>query len=77
MRVSLEARAPIMDEIPLSTITLCAGRPVRIRRQRDGRAVVEGWNGMSWVKGPDARDWADGRPATRQELKALGIRPAA
>lgn len=62
-----------MDEVGFSTITLHDGHPVRIRRLRGGRRVVEGWNGAAWVKGPDAVDWADGRPATRKELRALGI----
>ncbi len=64
-----------MDEIDFSRITLCDGQPVRLRRLRGGKMVVEGWNGASWVRGPDAVDWADGRLATRKELRALGIRP--
>jgi hypothetical protein len=62
-----------MDDIDVSRITLCEGHPVRIRRLRGGKMVVEGWNGVAWVRGPDAGDWADGRPATRKELRALGI----
>jgi hypothetical protein len=69
--LALEARA--MDEVNFSRITLSKGHPVRIRRQRGGRMVVEGWNGAAWVKGPDAADWANGRLATRKELRALGI----
>ena len=63
-----------MDDIDFSRITLCDGHPVRMRRLRGGKMVVEGWNGVSWIRGPDAVDWADGRPATRKELRALGIR---
>jgi hypothetical protein len=65
-----------MDDIDCSRITLCAGHPVRIRCQRSGKMVVEGWDGTAWVRGPDAVDWADGRLATRKELRALGL-PAA
>ena len=65
-----------MDDLDFSRITLCEGQPVRMRRLRGGRMLVEGWNGVAWVTGPDAADWADGRPATRKELRALGI-PAA
>lgn len=63
-----------MDDIDLSRITLCGGHPVRVRRLRGGRMVVEGWNGVAWVKGPDAADWASGRLATRKELRTLGLR---
>lgn len=63
-----------MDDLKLSRITLCAGHPVRVRRLRTGRMVVEGWNGAAWVKGPDAADWASGRVATRKELRTLGLR---
>ena len=66
-----------MDEVDFSKITLSGGHPVRIRRLRGGRSIVEGWNGEAWVRGPDAVDWADGRPATRKELRALGIPPDA
>jgi hypothetical protein len=62
-----------MDDIDRSRITLCKGHPVRIRRLRSGRMVVEGWNGAAWVRGPHAVDWADGRLATRKELRALGV----
>jgi len=63
-----------MDDIELSTITLCDGHPVRIRRLRVGKMVVEGWNGVAWVRGPDAADWAGGRVATQKELRMLGLR---
>lgn len=63
-----------MDDIELSRITLSGGRPVRVRRLRGGRMVVEGWTGVAWVKGPDAADWASGRVATRKELRTLGLR---
>jgi hypothetical protein len=63
-----------MDDIDLATIMLCDGHAVRMRRLRGGKMVVEGWNGVSWVRGPDAVDWADGHLATRKELRALGIR---
>jgi hypothetical protein len=66
-----------MDDVDLSKITLSDGHPVRMRRLRGGKIVVEGWNGASWVRGPDAVDWADGRLATRKELRALGIRAGA
>ena len=62
-----------MDDIDFSEITLCDGHPVRMRRLRGGKMVVEGWNGVTWTRGPDAVDWADGRLATRKELRALGI----
>ena len=62
-----------MDDIDLSRITLCDGYPVRIRRLRGGKMVVEGWNGIEWVRGPDAADWAGGRVATRKELRMLGL----
>lgn len=39
----------------------------------DIATVVEGWNGSAWVTGPDVVDWANGRPATAEELAALGI----
>jgi hypothetical protein len=64
-----------MEEIDLSRITLCDGHPVRMRRLRSGKMIVEGWNGVAWVKGPDAADWAGGRVATRKELRTLGLRP--
>lgn len=63
-----------MDDIDLSRITLCDGQPVRVRRLPGGRMVVEGWNGVAWVKGPDAAHWASGRLATRKELRSLGLR---
>jgi hypothetical protein len=63
-----------MDDIDLSRITLCEGHPVRVRRLRGGRMVVEGWNGVAWVKGPDSASWARGRLATRKELRTLGLR---
>jgi hypothetical protein len=63
-----------MDDIDLSSITLSSGHPVRVRRLRGGRMVVEGWNGVAWVKGPDAAAWASGRLATRKELRRLGLR---
>jgi hypothetical protein len=63
-----------MDDIDVSRITLCDGHPVRIRRLRAGKMVVEGWNGVAWVRGPDAADWAGGRLATRRELRMLGLR---
>jgi hypothetical protein len=63
-----------MDDIQLSAIMLCDGHPVRVRPLRGGGMVVEGWNGVAWVKGPDAGDWASGRLATRKELKTLGLR---
>ena len=62
-----------MDDIDSTRITLCEGHPVRIRRLRNGKRVVEGWDGAAWVRGPDAVDWADGRLATRKELRALGL----
>ena len=63
-----------MDDIELSRITLSGDRPVRVRRLRSGKMVVEGWTGVAWVKGPDAVDWAGGRLATRKELRTLGLR---
>ena len=63
-----------MDDIALSRITLCEGHPVRMRRLRGGKMVVEGWNGVAWMKGPDAASWASGRVPTRKELKTLGLR---
>jgi len=63
-----------MDDIDVSRITICDGHPVRIRQLRAGKMVVEGWNGVAWVRGPDAVDWADGRLATRKELRMLGLR---
>jgi len=63
-----------MDDIDLSSITLSGGHPLRVRRLRGGRMVVEGWNGVAWVKGPDAAAWASGRLATRKELRTLGLR---
>ena len=63
-----------MDDIDLSRITLFNGHPVRMRRLRGGTSVVEGWNGVAWVKGPDAADWASGRLLTRKELRMLGLR---
>jgi hypothetical protein len=62
-----------MDDIDISSVTLCEGHPVRMRRLRGGKMVVEGWDGAAWIKGPDAVDWADGRPATRKELRAFRI----
>jgi hypothetical protein len=62
-----------MEDIDFSSITLCDGHPVRMRRLRGGKVVVEGWNGAAWTRGPDAVDWADGRPATRKELRALRV----
>jgi hypothetical protein len=64
-----------MNDIDVSRIMLCDGHPVRIRRLRTGKMVVEGWNGVAWVRGPDAADWAGGRLATRKELRMLGLRP--
>jgi hypothetical protein len=62
-----------MDDIELSSITLSGGHPVRVRRLRGGKMVVEGWNGVAWVKGPSAAAWASGRPATRKELRKFGL----
>ena len=70
----LSSEALAMDDIDVSRITLCDGHPVRIRRLRAGKMVVEGWNGVAWVRGPDAADWAGGRLATRKELRMLGLR---
>ena len=68
-----------MFRLDLATITLAGGEAVRIRPVGpDGEiaAVVERWNGSAWVTGPDVVDWVNGRPATEEELAALGI-PAA
>jgi hypothetical protein len=61
------------DDIDFSSITLCEGHALRMRRLRGGKMVVEGWDGDAWVRGPDAVDWADGRLPTRKELRALGL----
>ena len=63
-----------MDDIDLSSIMFSGRHPLRVRRLRGGRMVVEGWNGVAWVKGPDAAAWASGRLATRKELRTLGLR---
>lgn len=61
----------------LSTITLSPeGLAIRIRPYTPGgdiTVVVEGWDGSAWVPGPDVVDWANSRPATTEELAALGI----
>ena len=66
-----------MSRLELSAITLSpAGLAVRIRPCAPGHdvtVVVEGWDGSAWVTGPDVVDWANGRPATPEELAALGI----
>ena len=65
-----------MFRLELSAITLSNGNALRIRPVTPGgdiAAVVERWNGSAWVRGGDVVDWANGRPATSQELAALGI----
>jgi hypothetical protein len=66
-----------MFRLELSAITLSPeGLAVRIRPCAPGDntgVVVEGWDGSAWVSGPDVVDWANGRPATPEELAALGI----
>jgi hypothetical protein len=65
-----------MFRLELSTITLSGGYAVRLRPVSPGgdiAAVVERWNGAAWVSGPDVVAWANGRPATADELAALGI----
>ena len=66
-----------MFRLELSAITLSpAGLAIRIRPCAPGgnsAVVVEGWDGSAWVTGPDVVDWANGRPATPEELAALGI----
>jgi hypothetical protein len=62
--------------LDLATITLSGGIAVRIRPvgpDGDIGPVVERWNGSAWVTGPDVVDWANGRPATADELAALRI----
>jgi hypothetical protein len=65
-----------MFRLDLSIITLSNGSAVRIRpvtSDDDIAPVVERWNGSAWVTGPDVVDWANGRPATLEELAALAI----
>jgi hypothetical protein len=65
-----------MFRLELATITLSGGCAVRIRPvtpDGDIAVVVERWDGSAWVTGPDVVDWANGRPATAEELAALGI----
>jgi len=65
-----------MFRLDLAAITLSDGGAVRIRpigADGDIAAVVQRWNGSTWVSGPSVVDWANGRPATADELAALGI----
>jgi hypothetical protein len=65
-----------MFRLDLAAITLSNGVAVRIRPVGpDGEIapIVQRWNGSAWVTGPDVVDWANGRPATADELAALGI----
>jgi hypothetical protein len=65
-----------MFRLELATITLSNGCAVRLRPVTPGgdiAAVVERWNGSAWITGADVLDWANGRPATVEELIALGI----
>jgi hypothetical protein len=68
--------ARLMFRLDLSAITVSDGHAVRIRpvtRDGDIATVIERWNGSAWVTGSDVVEWANGRPATAEELAALGI----
>jgi hypothetical protein len=65
-----------MFRLALSAITLSNGVALRLRPLTPGgdtATVVERWTGSTWVAGADVVDWANGRPATAEELAALGI----
>lgn len=65
-----------MFRLELSAITLSDGYAVRIRPVGPGGdvvAIVERWNGAAWITAGDVVEWANGRPATAEDLAALGI----